>query len=636
MPLLIFAFPMKKLLLFTAILFSINALYGQGAVPTVHGNLRADDKGRLYMQDSARRFYAVDAAHKYTLSDMKGNPRGDINGISFFFGNTEFNGLLYYGFIDYTDSKHPMPVYFKVAEKITKGNAHINIREKLSGKYDMVGWEKSGKGTLGYRVVAEDGAILYDGIVSFSGKGPFTVVATITEGPFVNLLSHKGATISFETNQAVKATITIGGKVFSDSKPTQNHEIELKGLKEDTTYEYTVTYGEMKQKYTLHTAHKPGSRQYFMFSYASDSRNGNGGGERNVYGANFYVMKKMMALNAHKGVAFSQFSGDLIDGYLTDKNETDLQYANWKRAVEPFAHYFPLYISMGNHEALSTDFKEEGDKGKTISIDKFPYATESAEAVFANNFVNPTNGPASEDGALYDPNPTTTDFPPYNENVFYYTYDNVAMVVLNSNYWYNTSTDMVAIGGGNMHAYIMDQQLKWLESTLKILEADKDIDHIFITLHTPFFPNGGHVKDDMWCNGSNEPRPYVRGKALDVGIIQRRDQLLDLMVNKSAKVAAILTGDEHNYCTTEIGPETPIYPTGWAMPKLKLTRTILQINNGAAGAPYYAQETTPWTGYTSGFTTQNAVVYFHVEGKTVDVEVVNPDTLEEIESFGLR
>ncbi len=631
-----FCLLMKKILFAALLLFTASSLLkAQGTVPHVYSNIYADGKGRLNIKDSTGNYYLQTNTPRYTLEQLKGNPKADDKGISFYFGE-DFKGLLYYGFIPYGDSKHPMPVYFKNAIKIEGGRALINIKEKLSGKYDMIGWEQSGKGTIGYRVLNTEGEILYDGKVSFSGKGPFKVATTITEGPFVNILTDNGVTISFETNEAIIANVVADGKTFADKKATQHHEIVLKGLKPATTYSYTVNFGSDKQTYTFTTAPKKGTRGYFVFSYGSDSRNGNGGGERSVYGANFYIMKKIMALNKHKNVAFSQFSGDLIDGYLQDKGEMNLQYANWKRAVEPFAHYFPVYISMGNHEALSSVFKQEGAKGESIEVDKFPFETESAEAVFANNFVNPSNGPASEDGATYDPDFKTKDFPPYDENVFYYTYDNVGMIVLNSNYWYSPSGNKVGISSGNRHAYIMDKQLEWLENTLKVLEQDSSIDHVFLTLHTPFFPNGGHVSDDMWYGGDNSPRPVIKGVPVQKGIIERRDQLLDLLVNKSTKTVAILTGDEHNYCKTEINNTTPRYPDGWALPKIGLSRTIYQINNGAAGAPYYAQEETPWSAKTSGFTTQNAIVYFHVEGKTVSVEVVNPDTLEEIESFDLK
>ena len=103
-------------------------------------------------------------------------------------------------------------------------------------------------------------------------------------------------------------------------------------------------------------------------------------------------------------------------------------------------------------------------------VDRFPYETESSEAAFARNFVNPLNGPDSEDGASYDPNKRKTDFPSYKETVFYYTYDNVAVVVMNSDYWYAPSSRGIPVTSGGLHGYIMDQQLSWLEETIKNLE----------------------------------------------------------------------------------------------------------------------------------------------------------------------
>ena len=109
--------------------------------------------------------------------------------------------------------------------------------------------------------------------------------------------------------------------------------------------------------------------------------------------------------------------------------------------------------------------------------------------------------------------------------------------------------------------------------------------------------------------------------------------MLDIIVNQSKKIKAILTGDEHNYARTKIGPNTEIYPKKYFAEKLELTREIWQINNGAAGAPYYAQEKTPWSDFAEGFTTQNALVIFYVDGKSLKIKVMNPDTLEEFDEM---
>ena len=162
-----------------------------------------------------------------------------------------------------------------------------------------------------------------------------------------------------------------------------------------------------------------------------------------------------------------------------------------------------------------------------------------------------------------------------------------------------------------------------------------DIDHIFMTVHTPVFPNGGHVRDDMWYDGDNSYRAHVKGEPVEKGIIERRDEILDLLVNKSSKFKAALTGDEHNYSLLKINDDMPRYPDGYDKEKVKLRRQVWQVNNGAAGAPYYGQEDTPWMDHLQNFSTQNALVFFHVYGLSIKVEVINPDTGELIDEFEL-
>ncbi len=608
--------------------------YAQKKVPGVYSNMGIERNG-LYVERNNARVYNVDLPPYHTLDQVLGSPAGTAQGISFDFQDTLLEGTLYYGLIHYNDSRHPLPVYFRSTAKITGGESEINIKNSLSGRYDMTGWEESGKGTLGYRVVDQYGSMIYDGRVAFEGTGPFKVGITVTEGPFVNLLTDQGATISFKTNTPVVAEIMIDGQRFADQKATVDHAIEITGLSPDTEYDYLLQTGGEEQKYSIRTAPEPGSRSRFTFAYASDSRSGQGGGERDIYGVNSYIMKKIMAASIMHDARFFQFTGDLINGYLTSKEATNLQYANWKRSIEAFAHYIPVYVGMGNHEALEYWFYDTRDE-MIIKVDRFPFETESAEAVFMDNFHMPLNGPESEDGAFYDPDPKKTDFPSYKESVFYYIYDNVAVVVLNSDYLYSSSTPFIRLTGGNLHGYLLDKQLDWLSATLRELEADDRIDHIFVTQHTPAFPNGGHVGDDMWYGGNNQYRPYIGGRNLPKGIIERRDEYLDLLVNKSKKVLAILTGDEHNYNRLKISEDMPIYPDMYFAEKIEIGREIWQINNGAAGAPYYAQEQTPWSEHVQGFTTQHALVLIHVDGAKVTMEVINPDTLELIDTATLR
>jgi hypothetical protein len=567
----------------------------------------------------------------YTLEKFSVMPDGSEIGVKFDFNDPEFNGIIYYGFYpDDPNQKHEYPLYHSRGAVIDSGKAECDIKNRLAGKYDFINWQETGKIKLGYRIINGEGRILYDGKLRLTGKGPFEVDTSITEGPLLNLLTHESAVVYFKTNYPCIAKVIVNDREFSDENVAALHEISISGLEPDTIYDYTVVCAGYEETHTIQTAPKPGSQMPFTFAYASDGRGNAGGGERDIKGVNSYMLKKLAALSEYYDVRFFQFTGDLIDGYTTDPGEINLEYANWKRTIEPYAHSMPFVAGFGNHETLLHYFRGE----KTgATVDKFPYETVSSEAIFAENFVNPLNGPESEDGSRYDPDPNTIDFPSYKENVFCYTYDNVAMISLNSNYWYSPSIKGVPHIGGNLHGYIMDNQLEWLKETLEILEKDNNIDHIFVTIHTPIFPNGGHVRDDMWYRGDNTPRPYIAGDPVEKGIIERRDQLLDLMMNHSTKVVASLTGDEHNYSLLRVHENLPIYPDGYTGKKLTKFRPFWHINNGAAGAPYYGREDTPWSDYVEEFSTQNALVLFHVHGKNIKVEVINPDTLEKIDEF---
>lgn len=617
-----------------AILLFSQLLSAQLKVPAVYSRMSINEANDLVLDLDSMKVVARTIDAVYKIEDFDNAWEANEKGLLFNSSKRNLTGTMYFGLIPYGDSKHPHPVYRRSVQ-IRNGKTVIDIMKTLRGRYDMVAWEKTGKGVLGYRVINTRGSIIYDGIVGFSYDSTFSVDLTVLEGPFINILTASGATISFKTNRKIISSVLIDGKEFKDDIETFDHEILISGLQADTEYTYLVKYGENTQEYSFRTTPKEGSRKPFVFGYASDCRGGVGGGERNIYGHNGYMVKKIMALSAANSIRFLQFTGDVIGGYSINKEDIQIQYSNFKRTISPFACYFPLVVAMGNHEALIHTFTEPKND-LWVTVDKFPFESESSEYVFGKNFVNPLNGPESEDGSEYDPDQNNIDFPSYKENVFYYTYDNVAMVVLNSNYLYAPSKNYIPLTSGNLHGYIMDNQLKWLEKTLRKFEKADHIDHVFVTVHTPAFPNGGHVRDDMYYNGNNNYRPYIAGKPVKKGIIERRDEFLNILINKNKKTVALLTGDEHNYAKLKLETDTKIYPENYPNKKIKLKRTFWQINNGAAGAPYYAQEKTPWSDWVSGFTTQNALVLFYVDDKSIKMKVLNPDTLELVDEAILR
>ena len=600
-------------------------------IPACYSNLGMDSLG-LYFKKDTNKYYALPDTPKFSLKQLFGNPKGTETGLTMDFGN--FEGSVTYGLIPYNQVKYPLPI-FRFTKEIKDGKIEINVKSDFRNPYDFVGWNEAEKLTLGYRLTDKKGMVVFDGIVSVTGIGPFVVAPAVYEGPFISDVSDLGVTIWCKTTLPVKAFVEVDGQVYTDESAVSHHQWRISNLRPSTKYKYTIHYGVFSQQYEFKTAPSKGSQQSFVFGYASDSRSATGGGERNIFGANVYIMKKIGALAGQQDLSFVQFSGDMINGYLNNSDEMNIQYTNWKKSIEPFWHYIPYYVTMGNHEALGYIFNDN-DAKRIAFIDKFPFELNSAEKVFQDAFVNPKNGPESEDGNKYDPDPNAVDFPSYKENVYYYVHGNVVMIVLNSDYWFAPTLSRDVSTSGGLHGYLLDNQIKWLEETIQKLEKDKDIEHIFVTQHTPAFPNGGHSGDDMWYNGNNDKRPFVAGKPVEKGIIERRDEYLDILINQSTKVVAILTGDEHNYNRMKLTEEVNIYPENYPHKKLYVSRPVYQINNGAAGAPYYAQEKLPWSQHTKAFSVENALCLFYVDGKSIFMKVINPDTLNEIDSIKLR
>ena len=397
----------------------------------------------------------------WTLAQVLGSPRGTENGIAFDFGKPDFAGTLVFGLVPFHDTKYPQPVY-RTSTPIAAGKAEINIKTSITDRYDMVGWQKSGSGVIGYRIISQTGGMIYDGRVRFryAGTGLFEIDVTKFEGPFVGNIGPRQAVISFQLNRPAPCAVIVSERKIPCKEGATRQEITIDKLQPATEYAYTVQYGANAETYGFRTAPLPGARKPFVFAYASDSRGGQGGGERNFNGPNAYIVRRLMAVNASRRAAFMQFTGDLVSGYVTSPDQLVYELANWKRAIEPQAAWMPVYTGLGNHEAILREFTGAG--ARMARLARFPYATESSEAIFAQELVNPENGPASEDGAAYDPDPSAVDFPSYRRNVFWFQYDNVAMVVLNSNYWFTPSIALMPESGGNLHGYLMDQQIAWL------------------------------------------------------------------------------------------------------------------------------------------------------------------------------
>jgi hypothetical protein len=594
-------------------------------IPAVLSSLSYNADGKLVLEKNGQQLVDLERKDASVLPQMIGVPVGTETGIALDFHDPEFSGTIAYGpYNEATD--FPTVAFLAKGAKVQGGKALLEIKSAFNGPNDFLKLQVSGSGILGYRVSNADGRIVYEGRVAFEGTGPYRVLPTIIEGPFVNELGPNGSVISFETQVPLIATIAVEGKIFRDDAAGTHHEIALSGLRPATRYTYAITYGTRECRREFATAPEPGARKPFTFAFASANRATTGGGERDFGGTNYSSTRAVMAAAVSRHAVFLQASGDITNGGNVSEGGHLLEYANWKRALDPFWCHIPVYVGFGDHETNTMSFAMDTVTKRSPKMERFPYATDSGEAVFARAFVHPKNGPASEDGSRYDPDPARTDFPTYLENVYAYTYDNVAMIVLNTEYWAAQDPKM----SGNPEGYVMDQQFAWLQAMIAHYEADPAIEHIFVNTHSAVFPNGDHANGAMWYDGTNIARAKVRGVPVAVGILERRDQILELCVNRSRKFLAFLSGDEHNFAFLEVTPSTPLYLPDYTGPRIKLSRTIYHINNGGGGSAPYAMLTTPWNSQWKYFTEPPSVALVSVDGARVSLTAFRAETFGRI------
>jgi len=181
------------LLLFSSILLSAQTT----KIPSTYSNIKYDSTNRLYYSKDGKRYYAFESEDKYSIKQLLGSPVGTNRGIILDFKG--FKGSITYGMITYGLAPHPLPVY-RFTEKILGGKASINIIRNFSYPFDFVNWKENKKLTIGYRLIDETGMIVFDGNVSVAGSGPFKVVPTIYEGPYINRIKTNSVVIWFNTS----------------------------------------------------------------------------------------------------------------------------------------------------------------------------------------------------------------------------------------------------------------------------------------------------------------------------------------------------------------------------------------------------------------------------------------------------
>jgi len=524
-----------------------------------------------------------------------------------------------------SDQKVRTPVYRHFGKEKLAGNSlHHSITIDLSRLeyplYDFGGvFASQGGGTVCYRLMLPDpersNTHIFDRRFEYRGNRD---VVCITEGPWIDITSPNGFTISWNTDRLSRGTVVVDGISYESPKNT-HHEVVVDNYSGvNHKYQVKATSDSITASTPVFEFKTPDDSGKFLFAAMSDSRSGFGGFTNNSNGVNINTLRRLFIDAYSRGAEFIIFAGDLINGHTTDEKDYIMQLQSWKDAVEPVGHIMPIFEGMGNHD-LVLDYWKDPRRKYGIRMDKV--FGNSSEDLFAQEFVNPINN---------YPEKESSSAPTYKENVYYFDWDNTRFVSVNSNYWWAAWAEDI---GGNIQGYILKNQMKWLEKVLEESESNKKIKHVFVFTHEPSFPVSGHLSDAMWYSGgSPESNRTIDNKPLNREyVIKFRDRFWKAL-SQNGKVRALIVGHEHNYVRMLIDSKTPVYLDGSSNDEFK--NPVYQLITGGAGAPYYARidVNIPWENAIKTFSSQEHYLLFKVDEKDIYLYVIS-SSQEIIESL---
>jgi hypothetical protein len=534
--------------------------------------------------------------------------------------------IVYYGQYDEAVALLPLPRFREFGTENFDGNrtehsVTLDLSKLKKTSRDINGMAEKNGGVVAYRIeIFNSGNRLFDfpAVRLYDQRFEFyngQLVPTVIEGPFVDQITETSAIISWDTDQPVDGTVKVEGEgnFEATTKNATHFEVSLTGLKPGTTHPYLIQITD--------GSHTTETRQFFFstpaenttqftFAVLGDSREGYGGGEYQYNGTNAQVMGALATNIFNQNAEFILHTGDMVNGYTDSAIDFEMQLESYKDSVENVGHYLPIYEMIGNHEVVVTAYNTgEDDKSHLaygfLMADK--EGDESGEVIFAQEFVNPANGPEPDNVSANVPEGKS--LPPYLESVYHFDYGNSRFVVMNNNYWYNSYPEKF---GGNLEGFVLDDQTKWLIDIFNQTKEDDAIEHVFLFAQEPMFPNGGQSTNAMWYNGGDAD---LNGGWDRTHVVERRDEIWKAFVD-TGKAGAANFGDEHNYSRTLItkdrNGEDFAYP-------------VWQMISGGAGAPYSAdyKDDLPWSANVVKTSTQYGYTLFHVDGSRIKYESYN-------------
>ncbi|MEW6746883.1 MAG: metallophosphoesterase [Planctomycetota bacterium] len=621
----------------TTLQASLALLVTLGSLQDAASNLPVKPPQGILSRYSVRNDITLQRLHEAIANE------GDSEGLTFDFKGPNLQGQVSVGPYPFEETEADYTyARYRLRRSFREGQGSIPIAPLYSEELDANDWHSRNveRGTIAVRFdiwEVEGTSVRHHGFyetpVSFRRSAVrFVRVATIVKGPCVNLVRSDddieegtSVVISWETIPPCAGRVVVHGVGEFASTPQDRHEVRIAPLSHDTLYAYHVEAdGVRTPAHSFVTAPERGELprgKPLRIAVMGDSREEAGGGERTFMGTNRFVLEQLGMSIYRSGGDLILFGGDLISGYTSDTEDYRTQMHAWSYSLAGFLARRPIYPAVGNHETLLNAFRLADNR--FASLDKWPYATDSTEALFAREFVLPENGPMPSDRRR----------PPYRETVYSLQYGPVRIIVLNNNYWY-TQEDVLTQCGGCPEGYILEDQLEWLEAELENASEDDTVTAVLVLAQEPVFPNGGHLDDAMWWNGNNGMRACSRMGDLIVpeklGMIEVRNRLWETIA-RGPKVAAMLSADEHAYHRTLIDATTPVGVLGddhdgngildAFSPNQAFLHPTWHIVSGGAGAPYYGRERAPWAERMRIYSSQCHYVLLEVDREKVAMKV---------------
>ncbi len=570
----------------------------------------------------------------------------DGTGLHLDLGDATLQGTFHFGIFSFAEGEADL-VYtrFRNSGAVVNGKCDLPVSSYLSstGGINANNWP-DGNGLLPPTMTVtarldlmsvNAGKITQFGLVDgrFSFRTAGTSVQpnlTIVEGPLINLKESGDptrVTISWRTDGTATGKVRIvpangpqhaaaaasldtalsaGTEFTTAAGTTQHQKVTVTGLSPFTRYFYLAesqasdgTFARSPLS-SFTTAPRAGHGDV-TFMATSDNSLDAGGGERSAMGVNRQTAGLMALAAVRNETDLVIFSGDLIQGFSGNPADYRFQFQGWKDVWSPFWNSRPVYCVPGNHESLANFYQDQGANNGVLMMDRWPYATESAEAVFADEFDMPANGPVPADPLR----------PPYKGTVYSFQYGPVLFVGLNNVYWWTTD-NRVSKYGGSPEGYLMDDQLSWFDGVMASAQLSPMVRFIVVFMHEPAFPSGPSAgQAGMSWDGNNAMRAYARQGETVVpageGIIEVRNRFWRTLANNS-KTAVLLAGHQHAYSRLLVDNHTPVgvFPGDDTNQDGVLDRfspdpafrlPVWQVVTSSGGAPHFANTIagTPWT-----------------------------------------